>query len=131
MNNLKRSAYISSPAKKRLVRKRRKSPFWGNVRRFLTVYKTSVLVVIILILLCVIVRLIYGFTIGKSENIIREIVFTDEDLQMYDNKDIYTFIREQLYYKNAVVLKMKNGGEAKDIIVSKYPFIDDLTINKI
>jgi len=109
MNNRKRSTYISSPAKSRLHTKRRKSAFWTNAKRFFQTYKTALLVIVILLLITTIIQLTYTYTIGKSENIIQEIIITDESVQMYDNKEFYSFVRQELHGKNIVMLKAKNG----------------------
>lgn len=131
MSNWKRTAYISSPARTRLPHRRGKSHFWANAKKFFRNNKTALLVLLIIILVVMIWRFTYNSTLGKPANIIHEIVFTDEDLQVYDNKELYTFIREQLVGRNVVSLKLKNGGSAKDIITNAYPFITDISLDKI
>ncbi len=86
---------------------------------------------VIILLLVIITKLIYGYTIGKESNIIHEVVFTDADIQMYSNKEMYNTIRATLANKNMVMLKIKNGWRAKDAIRTTYPFIADMNIAKV
>lgn len=131
MSTHKRSAYISSPARKRLPKKRRNSHFWSKTKRFFVNYKTIILIGIIVLLITTIIKLIFAYTIGKQENIISEVLFTDESVQMYDDKDMYNTIRENLYGENIILLKLHNGGDAKNAITKSYPFIENLSLEKV
>lgn len=81
-------------------------------------------------LITTIVQLSYAYTIWKPENSIQEVTFTDESLQMYDNKDLYEFIRTELKWKNIIMLRLKKWGDVKRHIKDTYPFVKDLTIEK-
>lgn len=130
--NRRTRTYISSPARRRLPKKRRKaSGIWPKAKKFFTTYKTLLLIAIIVGLIVTIAKLMFAYTIGKPENTIQEIIFSDESVQQYDDKDMYAFMRETLSDENIILLKIHQWWDPKQAIMNAYPFIKDFTIEKL
>lgn len=130
MYNGKRNSYISSPAQRRLPKKRRKSLFFSSLKRFIITYKNSLLVLIILGLLAIILQFAYIYTIGRPTNIISEVIFTDENIATYNHRDMYLEAREKFMGKNIIILKAKGNRRIKNDLEDTYHMIKDVSFSK-
>lgn len=126
----KKITYISPATARRLPKPRRKSVFLPQVKRFFHTYKTILLILVITILIGIIVHFSYVFTIGKPSNIVSEVVFTDEDLQSYNDPTIYKSIRQKFLWENIILLKMYRLGSVVENVKASYPFIKDIVVSK-
>ncbi len=130
MYNGKRNSYISSPAQRRLPKKRRKSLFFSSLKRFIITYKNSLLVLIILGLFAIILQFAYIYTIGRPTNIISEVIFTDENIATYNHRDMYLEAREKFMGKNIIILKAKGNRRIKNDLEDTYHMIKDVSFSK-
>lgn len=73
----------------------------------------------------------FAYTIGKAENTIQEVIFSDESVQRYDDKDMYKFMRDSFAGENIILMKLHQWWDAKKEIIDAYPFIKDFSIEKI
>lgn len=127
-----KKSYISSrPTARRVARRRPQSQFWSNAKKIIITYKNSLLGVVIALLVFVIIHLVYAYTIGKPENTIQNVVFSEEVKATYKETALYGLIEQQVQGRNIVMLRLKNTGKVRRAVQEIYPIVKDVSFQKV
>lgn len=91
-----KKSYISSKPASRLARRRPPSQFWSNAKKFIITYKNILLALVIVFLAATILNLAYNYTIGKPENTVTEVVFSEDARLIYNEPGLYSLIEKEV-----------------------------------
>lgn len=110
------------------IRKRTKKHTLG---RFMDKYKTLFIllwILIAIILIIVVILSVLKYTILSQKHTIKEVVYSQSSISVYDNPQIYKDITQELIDKNYYITKRFGMDELHEAIISKHNIIKSIAI---